>query len=1474
MPRIPRLQLTTFETGGGWGLGDNFARLPPVEEQEKSKAKIYRVASAGDPGARNSPRNSSTTAHLVTEVDHSLDRDSATNSGDPMQSYGGRHSAAAGPAAMSRPVGEPPALEVIRTTVFQPQSEDDDNTFVDHGSVAAGFPSAKDGRSSGRKGAVAPHSTVKRNAVQGRAALDLSGGLQAYYTSMQRQHSGGGSPPAAHLVNASRSQRTATNHVAAASINPSRSTQLIWNPPRVLSRMVSEQSVRDMAVAPDGCSLWAVVGDEPPSLFEVKGANLDQVRSVDWLTQVYCIAVVPVPAAKQTTFKVVDCPKVKGRKSAKTPTRVASAAAGVDGEAPAAYTLWCGLSRGNIGVVDLQSFSDAGTIANAHDQTVNRIWHLENGRVWSAGRDKSVKVWDPQNRRLVKKRSIAAILEDLCYVSCTYQVWAIAKDNIIRVYEAGGGNVRVTKQSRDKAENAVRMKGDLTLIRYHDDAHIVWAGLSRGGTALMDPDTYEVLQTVPLTISALVFHSKTAIITGHGALLEKDGDCIAVLDVTSPQAPSLLYCGVRMDNVDPTVGICLFKHPLTLGVVAQRDVGKLREQLVSVFVYEDTVTFTVDNGVEGQQCTSAPPQRKERVSPKVPPPGRPALLNVSAMPPEVSPPMAVERRGPSQGLVPTSTSVHDTDGSGVVYRAAALLTPASGLQRTDVYRGSSSVPSATPEVLTSISQMDKKLEDVKTALAVQLRSDAPLKDFSKIHKVLTQWMVESVDTLAALPVDEIEAIEKEYTTVEGKTVAMAVARLRRAAVSSSAETSPPPLVPSTATTTIEESSLATTRAEEMLTRLVVQERQAHQLQVDCLQRHNRRIIERHQALTSGLQHLAASVQTLSKVLLDTLPENEAQTLQHYLRGCAQTQVAKSTSAAELQQYMSTLTLTIQQVSLAYSLLFATPRAPLQQTSKNGAVGQPAVTSANCMNQLPCIAVEGTDGTTLDGPRPDAVDTCSSTIATAWENPVAAGQLLAAVLAPRHLLALMRLEMADTAHFLQYVRDSWGPVRGVRRLVDYLPYTSGRGPDLTQDIMKCVCLWDLATARMLLDLAREECFLTVMEALVESRSREFLPESSGSLNSLRHNTTFIPSGPYQRTGFSDAVDASGGDDYYYLAADEELSAARGEASQRLVELSIDLENASSQVRQSLQDVITSIPIAVIANTQAKGFAKLSAALSERLIAQRRPERLKDVLFWSQLCAYLLALCLNEVRDVLCNSHAVHPIRLSTENFFLISDKLTDWQFFLNDEISYAALWYGVVEACSAQLQPQLGISAAPSGISHAERLSATSARQSSHPSGTVGFHELTSQDDPFRQPHTTLARINSPIFCSNTHISSKRTAQRTELFHTYAQLVFAHQASARVFVPTRGQSPSRGGSGSPDPDDDDECFAEKIPSLLVTSRTLYTELLTVRKYCVQLRERVDAIREAKSATEDGGECDVVSIPPGEGKGFARLDVSMF
>lgn len=439
VPFIPELSLGTVETGGGWGVGEQFARLPPASLQAVSRVPLYTVGPERDGDNPND-----------------LDGDSSTQ------------------ASAADDMDDEEAVEVP-TTQFTLVSAEDDNTFVDHGSTMTLSPSLKDTH------------TSKAN---DSSNVNISGGGEgSVYGGPSKQDS---SQQPAFCLKFSR----------------------------CVSRMIVKQDVRAMAVAPDGGSLWVAFGDDPVTLLDFKGVELNVNRTVD-VTQVSAVGVVHVPAAKAVTFKPSSHATHRagpGNARRSQPKEV--------GEEQT-YALWCGNIRGSIVIVDLTDFSVAGVIRNAHTQTINGLWQIGHGKVWTAGHDKALRVWDPQTRCRTKSRNIATIISGLCYVSSCKQVWTISDDPYIRVFDVTGNNVVVAKQSPDKPENALRMRGEMHFIEYYGPANLIYVSLTRG-LAAIDPTTCEILVNINLTITSMTFLGNTALVTGHGELLQCTKDSIGL----------------------------------------------------------------------------------------------------------------------------------------------------------------------------------------------------------------------------------------------------------------------------------------------------------------------------------------------------------------------------------------------------------------------------------------------------------------------------------------------------------------------------------------------------------------------------------------------------------------------------------------------------------------------------------------------------------------------------------------------------------------------------------------------------------------------------------------------------------------------------------------------------------------------------------------------------------------------------------
>ncbi|CCW61889.1 unnamed protein product [Phytomonas sp. EM1] len=846
-PFIPPLTLESCETGGGWGVGEIFARLPPAQEQAKSQEKLYRVAKSPSQAGNSKSLSLKPAVKGSSTVSVAATKNGVNGVAQSMS--GVVHEHPSGARGVDRSLTEVPYVRAdsgngVPVVVYNHQKDDDDNTFIDHGSTANGVYAQKATPNGGNstKAMWRPSqektlsaypipswtNTLKPNPVQSIRVNSNSAAAINNSIAVPGPQLGVEKLPTGANVNsgASASPTAATSSLAlslpakeatlkagglpitsasadcqrvVSSYGSSDVVTTVWRPPRIVSELLLDAPARDLAVSPDGGAVWAAFGDHPPTLFEVcsEKNTLESVRSVNWVTQVYCMAVVPLPTAKWITFKSVTAnegpepnlnpsssTKRKDRHSAKNFHLHRGLSSSITDDNLCTYALWCGLSRGNISIVDLHNFSDSGAINGAHDQAVNKIWYLENGRVWTAGRDKALKVWDPQTRRMLKKRNIAAVLSDLCYVPTAHQVWAIADDAYIRVYEAGGNNVRIQKRPIDHAENALKMRSDVTLIEYHQDGNFVWASMSKS-TVLIDPRTFAVSQTLLVALTALVFHKKTAIICGRGPLLlDNDADSVAILDVTNPVEPSLLFSGFRV-NAPSGLGIRLLTAAQPFAILEYYSTRNDKKTLC-MFTYEEF------NGRVYRDEENIPPQRKVKG-------GMPSVPSQNVHP--ISPVNAAVgiNSGVAAANVVNAGAAANKQLVGRASSPASLITannhilnsntphvhptpslvravvPASGPSTS--FNGNLLVASA--EVSSALDQMDRKLEEVRKAVAIERREKGPLSDFSKLHNTLTGWVVEVTDyALPSLPPAVVEELSREYETPEGKALAIAFARLQ------------------------------------------------------------------------------------------------------------------------------------------------------------------------------------------------------------------------------------------------------------------------------------------------------------------------------------------------------------------------------------------------------------------------------------------------------------------------------------------------------------------------------------------------------------------------------------------------------------------------------------------------------------------------------------------------------------------------
>lgn len=608
--------------------------------------------------------------------------------------------------------------------------------------------------------------------------------------------------------------------------------------PGVVYRAAVPSSIRAMAVDPVEPVVWTAVGDDPLAALRLSGRELTHSKSVKDIDQVHCMAVVRIAEEHATTFKSASTsPRTGGTtpKGAKAGKRkkggrsssgvrksgkqragsngvflgrgFASGLGGEDGMgnrgnsddddgygddamgsgSPVSHDkqgvrfsnyLWCGLSRGHVAVVNMSNL-EYQLIHNAHSQTVNKIWYWEAcNKVWTAGREKGVHVWDPQRRAVLKRRNIAAILTDATYAESTGKVFAVAGDACVRVFEPSGENVNVPKGQ----ENRIRMKLDASVIEYHRNSGFVWVGLARG-SALMNTSTLDVERTLPYTFSAILFKGNNAIIAGQESP-SGEGRLI-VLDVTNPREPSVL----AYSKFAGALPLGLHIVPRTrFAVVAQDDQKK--GCMMAVFVYDGTIALTHATASGG-----APPQRTEWVprgaamattvgtaSPSAQPvtqtsdqTGGNSAITATAIPPAVS------------NVTHSAVTVATVDRATLHHRGAVVK--ASPDYRTDRKLAveadrSSLVEAIAPDaqdIKNALKHLVKTTDEVRQSLVQQRSAEATLADFSRVLRGRQQWLLEqgSLTNLPVLPSGMADRIDRDYATAEGKTIATSIEQLQQ-----------------------------------------------------------------------------------------------------------------------------------------------------------------------------------------------------------------------------------------------------------------------------------------------------------------------------------------------------------------------------------------------------------------------------------------------------------------------------------------------------------------------------------------------------------------------------------------------------------------------------------------------------------------------------------------------------------------------
>ncbi|KAH9600150.1 hypothetical protein LSM04_004408 [Trypanosoma melophagium] len=1242
-PFIPELSLGTVETGGGWGVGEKFARLPPASVQAESRLPMYTLA----------PERGG--VHNSIDSDEDSSSQDAGSTGAPVTTT----------TTTTAPANSSPSVakgETVPTTHYSTNSIDDDNTFVDHGSTALPDTQTNDA-----------------------------------------------------LVNNSHSG-------SSLKAKKSRSPMLHRKLSRPVSRMLVGQTVRAMVVAPDADSLIVAVGDDNVVIMDFKGVELNISRTIN-VTHVYAMAVVHVPAAKSVTFKSAS--KTGQNNNGGGGSRKKSST----NEGEESCVLWCGIARGNIAIVDLSDFTSSGLIRNAHAQTITGLWYFGNGKVWTAGYDKALKVWDAQARRRTKSRNIATIISDLCYVRNYKQMWGISDDTLIRVFDSSGNNVRVAKQSTDKPENALRMKSEMRFIKYYEPESIVYVALTRGLLAI-DPATCDILVNINVTLTSMAFLEDKALVTGHGELLQCTTEAIGLIDISDPLVPSLLFRGIGLEGSVTSVGMRLLTA-VPFAVTVQ-ETGR-SERYLTVFSYEDSKEFG-----RGGASPYVPQQRKVMLE-------GPSIRRSGGIPQHntavtISPSNATTATtNTTVTTIPQNSVVFATGKRGVVAREDTISNPpqhrvaviaSSRVENNNaninnnsyksnnnsnnspllgnIDKGMSVQLAPPPGLMESLTSIEKKTENLQGLFAQTRVSRLLLDDFSKLHLLVSQ-MAMNDELGPTLDTERMAAVEKEYQSLEGRVIATAVERLRRKAASASASTStataatattvaainnttvntPGSVIPSTPTSAVvqgsggrrvsgalpidlerraisvaesnsinnssikidESSTIGGSELQpESLLRWVAQitrsgqgERESHRRQLESLQRHNTRIVERNAAFINGIARMEQALRTHAQRLLeeadnavamfteisfDSSNQNPFHRHIHLINQTMQEieQISVSSSPKKITECIGGL------ISLVSRLLsmqeYIHGDGSAKRFTGELSPGHTGIDHNSDAGRLLLSNGNAIQLSRSQSPIPNAVSVLT--------------------VQPQRMLGIIEGQITSVEEFLKDVGRFWCCLEETQKVI-YQPYEGGAKPDLFQDFMQFAVLWHLREAQVMVDVCRNEAILVMAETLLSDLESQENTVESGMVGPI--------------IGSNSAISATGvgGTATNPTMRSVDFAEAIRNDSSRLVGLGIELESVASRMREYFKKGAQSLP---------KGIPKEVVGgffLIPREKLHLDDTKLRGMLYWERVTMHLIFECLECLEGLLFHSDE-QPRAFRKDNFKALEQQMDDWSLFLEDVLN--------------------------------------------------------------------------------------------------------------------------------------------------------------------------------------------------------------
>ena len=470
---VPKLALLNVGSGGGWGLGEQYADLIPAEEQVRQGYVVAVAAQEGD----------------------------------------GRGSCEQDLQGTTDP--DPPASH----NVYAVQPEEDDQTFVDHGSSEEKKNAAeRQNHEQGVTASVEMLTVVESGGVKRPVVPPLRQQPQSLSTSPQQK-----SDVSPGVANAS----------FVSDSSPARGK---WQPGRVVSEMQVPSAVHAMAV--DGRELWVAVGDDPLVSFNVLGCDLQQNRMIGNATHVRAIVIVKTAIQTRKTFSLFR-PTTAFPKNAPT-TRKNSHLAGSAGTCD---TIWCGRENGTIAVCSL-FFLNEECVIHAHSSSVVCLYAAPNNKVWSSGRDGSLKLWDPVTRKCIHRMTVPPQC-DFNAVLSVQQVWSIGTDGKLRLWDYNGN---AAKADFGRTLSNRKLPATVLAVRYHAATSTVWVCLA-DRIRILSPRDLHVVSDIQVHAVCLEFTGGVAVAIAQGGILGPNEDYqVAVFSPTNPQSPQLLFRGSPISN--------------------------------------------------------------------------------------------------------------------------------------------------------------------------------------------------------------------------------------------------------------------------------------------------------------------------------------------------------------------------------------------------------------------------------------------------------------------------------------------------------------------------------------------------------------------------------------------------------------------------------------------------------------------------------------------------------------------------------------------------------------------------------------------------------------------------------------------------------------------------------------------------------------------------------------------------------------